>query len=75
MVWCCWGRIKAWSRRWLSVGANVESVKNVGHSIYCKVERFSSTVPVSGVRYAIAIVHPDTSVDSAVVKGAVVSKV
>ena len=50
-------------------------MQDVCDCVYCEVEGFSSTIPVSRVRYAIAVVHPDTRVDSAVVKGAIVSKV
>ena len=52
-------------------------MQNVGESVYCEVERFSSSVPVRrvGIRSVVVVIHPNASVDSAVVKCSVKSKI
>ena len=52
-------------------------MQEIGENVYCEVERFSSSDPVRriGVGSVVVVVHPEKSVDSAVVECGVKSKV
>jgi hypothetical protein len=50
-------------------------MQNFCNGVYCEIERLTRAVPVNGVRYAVTVVHPNASVDSAVVKSGIVSEI